>query len=635
MANKFFGSSDAVGKMLKVNNGDLYAVTGVFKDLPENVSFKADWLAPFKIYEEKNTWLQQWGNNGVMTVAEVQPSADISAINKKLHNFVSDKQEGVNAKFSIYPMTKLHLYNSFTNGVEDNNGRIKYVRLFTIIAWIILLIACINFMNLATARSEKRAREVGVRKVLGAGKSKLVTQFMGESIVMSFLSALLAIGFIFSLLPLFNGLVEKHMSVHLFQPSHIGSLLVIALICGLVAGTYPAFFLSSFRPVLVLKGLKISQGANAGLIRKGLVIVQFSISVILIISTIIIYQQIQHVKNRDLGYNKQSLIYTNLNGKMREHFGVIKSDLLQTGVVENASLSNSYILQLGSNTGGFGWEGKDPNKQVLITIEGVSPEYVKTMGMRLKAGRDFYTDAKSDSNNIIINEALAKLLGKKDVIGSIISNDGQKYTVVGVIHDFLYNNMYTESAPLILYSDTSNTNFLTVRFKQNADVKEAITKVEKVIKANNPAYPFEYKFVDEQFDRLFKTESLIGKLAAIFAILAILISSLGLFGLSAYTAERRTKEIGIRKVLGASVGGITTLLSKDFLKLVVISFVIAFPLAGYFMYQWLQDFAYRISISWIVFVMAGLIAIVIALATISFQAVKAAVANPAKSLRTE
>ena len=635
MANKFFGTTDVIGKSLKANNGDDYAITGVISDLPENVTMKFDWLASFKIYEEANQWLRQWGNNGIITYVEAEPNANVAAINKKLYNYLQTKGDGLNAKFSIYPISKLHLYNSFTNGVEDKNGRIRYVRLFSIIAWIILLIACINFMNLATARSEKRAREVGVRKVLGAGKSKLITQFLGESLVMSFLSALLALGIVYLLLPLFNTLVEKHMEVNIINPIHFGSLLLLSVLCGLIAGIYPAFFLSSFRPVVVLKGLRLSLSESAGWIRKGLVIVQFSISVILIICTIIIYQQIQHVKNRDLGYNKQSLIYTNLNGHMKQHFNAIKTDLLSTGVVQNTSLSNSYVLNMGSNTGDFGWEGKDPQKQILITVEGVSPEYINTMGMQLASGRDFYPDIKADSNNLIINESLAKLMGKKDIIGSQITRNGQNYTVVGVVKNFLYNNMYTEGAPLVFYSDTSNTNYMNIRLKPDADLRMALDRIGKVMKSNEPGYPFEYKFVDEQFDKLFKTESLIGKLAGIFAILAVIISCLGLFGLSAYTAERRTKEIGIRKVLGASVPGITSMLSKDFVKLVVISFVIAFPLAWYFMHQWLQDFEYRITISWLVFVGAGLIALAIALTTISFQAIRAALSNPIKSLRKE
>jgi len=443
MANKFFGTADVLGKTLKVNNKEDYVITGVIKDLPKNVSFKFDWLAPFKIYENNNQWLQQWGNNGVITYVETEPNANIDAINNKLHGYIQTKMPEAIAKMSIYPMNRWRLYNNFDTNGKEKEGRIKYVNLFSLIAWIILIIACINFMNLATARSEQRAREVGVRKVLGAGKGKLIGQFIGESLIMAFISAFLAVIIVYVVLPAFNMLVEKQLIVDILNPVHIGALLSIAILCGLIAGSYPAFYLSSFNPVTVLKGLKLKSGASAGFIRKSLVIVQFTISVVLIISTIIIYQQLQHVKDRDLGYNKEGLVYTTLSGKMKENFGVIKNDLIRTGVVQNASLSNSQVLQLGSNTGDFDWQGKDPNKQVLITVEGVNPEYVSTMGMHLKSGRDFYSDIKSDSNNIIINDALAKLLGKKDVVGSILTRDDgkEKYTIVGVINDFVYNSM--------------------------------------------------------------------------------------------------------------------------------------------------------------------------------------------------
>lgn len=636
MARKFFETTDVIGKTLKVNNKQDYIITGVIKDLPKNVSFKFDWLAPFKIYEDENTWLQQWGSNGIITYVETDPNANVAAINKKLDGYIQTKNPDAIAKMSIYPMNRWRMYDSFVNGKEVA-GRIKYVHLFSLIAWIILIIACINFMNLATARSEQRAREVGVRKVLGAGKAKLVLQFIGESMVMSFLSALFAIGIIYCALNAFNTLVEKDLSVNLFQPDHLLALLIIIFLCGLIAGSYPAFYLSSFNPIGVLKGLKIKTGSSAVFIRKGLVIVQFSVSVILIISTILIYKQIQHAKDRDLGYNKQDLLYLSLQGDMKNHFGVVKNDLLQTGVVQSAGMSRNMILQLGSNTGDFEWEGKDPKKQVLITVEGVSPEYISTMGMKLKEGRDFYADVKADSNNIIINEALAKIIGKKNIVGSLITRDGgsSKYTVVGVIHDFVYNNMYTSAAPLILYSDTSNVNFLTVRLKPNTSLSTALPALEKTIKKDNPGYPVEYKFVDEQFDQYFKTESLIGKLAGVFAVLAIIISCLGLFGLAAFTAERRTKEIGIRKVLGATVGNLATLLSKDFLVLVGISCVVAFPVAWWMMNNWLQDYDYHISISGWIFLAAALLAILIALVTVSFQAIRAALSNPVKSLRTE
>jgi ABC-type antimicrobial peptide transport system permease subunit len=607
----------------------------VIEDLPENVSFKFDWLAPFKIYLDQNDWLQEWGSNGIVTYVETDASvANIASINKKLYNYLDSKGEGFSAKFSIYPMNRWRMYDNWKNGKEVE-GRIKYVHLFSLIAWIILIIACINFMNLSTARSEQRAREVGVRKVLGAGKGKLIGQFIGESLIMALISALIAIGIVYLSLPAFNSLVEKKLVVDLVNPVHIFALLAIALISGLIAGSYPAFYLSSFNPVTVLKGLRIKSNGSAGFIRKGLVILQFSISIILIISTILIYQQINYAKNRDLGYNKENLVYLQLQGKMKQHFYAIKNDLLQTGVVKNASLSRSMVLQLGSNTGNFQWQGKDPNKQILITVEAVSPEYASTMGMHIKAGRDFYPDVKADSNNVIINETLAKLMGNKNILGSVLSHGDSKYTVVGVMKDFIYNNLYSPSSPLILYSDTSSTNYLTISLKQTANLSSALAKVENVIKSDNPGFPFEYKFVDEQFDQFFKTETLIGKLATVFAILAIFISCLGLFGLAAYTAERRTKEIGIRKVLGASAKGLAGLLSADFLKLVTLSCLIAFPVAWWMLNDWLRGYEYRIQINWSIFLIAGLLALFIALLTVSFQAIKAAMANPVESLRSE
>ena len=635
MARKFFNSTDVLGKSIKVNNKEDYIITGVIKDLPENVTLKFQWLAPFQNFENENNWLLNWGNNGVATFVETEPHADIAAINKKLYNYLDTKAKDLTAKFEIYPMSRWRLYDSWQNGKEVE-GRIKYVKLFSLIAWIILIIACINFMNLSTARSEQRAKEVGVRKVLGAGKNNLVFQFIGESLLMAFLSAIFAVLLIFLALPSFNNLVEKHLTMALGNPFHTGALLLIALICGMVAGSYPAFYLSSFNPVKVLKGLKIKTSGSAGFVRKGLVITQFAVSIILIISTLIIFQQLQHIKNRDLGYNKNDLIYTPIQGNLKSGFNVVKNDLKATGAVEDVALSSSTILNLSSNTGDFSWQGKDPNKQVLITIESASPDYISTMGLKLKEGRNFNPEIKSDSGNVIINETLAKIINNKNIIGSLISRDGsENYTVIGVINDFVYNDMYAEGAPLMLFADTSNTNVLSVRIKPSVPTKVALSKIENVIKKDNPGYPFEYKFVDDSFAKQFATETLIGKLAMVFAILAIFISCLGLFGLAAYTAERRTKEIGIRKVLGASAKGLAGLLSSDFLKLVVVACLIAFPLAWWMMNNWLESYAYRIEMDCTVFIMAGLLAIVIAILTVSFQAIKAALANPVKSLRSE
>jgi ABC-type antimicrobial peptide transport system permease subunit len=365
-------------------------------------------------------------------------------------------------------------------------------------------------------------------------------------------------------------------------------------------------------------------------------VTQFTISVILIISTIIIYQQLQHAKDRDLGYNKNNLVFMELQGKMLDNFDPIKNDLLETGLVENASLSSQDELQYGSNTGDFGWPGKDPSKQLLVSIVYVSPEYIPTAGMHMLEGRNFYPKAPVDSNNIVINETLAKAMKTKNVIGSIVTRgDNSKYTVVGVVKDFIYNNMYTVPAPLIFFCYPAAANFLSVRFRPNTNTQTDVSKMEMIIKKDNPGYPVEYKFVDQEFDQYFKAETLIGKLAGVFATLAIIISCLGLFGLAAYMAERRTKEIGIRKVLGATATGLARLLSKDFLQLVSISCIIAFPIAWWMMHKWLSDYEYRIHISWWIFLAAGILAILIALLTVSFQAIKAAIANPVKSLRTE
>ena len=635
MAEKFFQSTDVIGQSFKVNNNHEFVITGVIKNLPANTSFKFEWLAPFELYFKKNSWLEEWGNNGIVTYAELEPGADVNEINKKLDGYIQTKDKELIAKMSLYPMTRWRMYNNFDNGVEIQ-GRIRYVKLFSLIAWIILIIACINFMNLATARSEQRAREVGVRKVLGAVKKNLVGQFIGEAMLLCFIASLLSLVMIYCLLPAFNSLVEKKLAVNIFQPSHFYSFLGISIVCGLIAGSYPAFFLSGFHPVAVLKGSKIKTGSGTIFIRKGLVILQFSISVILIISTIIIYRQIRHVQERDLGYNKSELVEIGIRGNMKPQFGIIKNELLQTGSVQNACMSNNSVLQLGSNTGDYSWPGKDPSKEVLITVENVSPEYISTMGMHLKEGRDFYPDMKADSNNVIINETLSRMINTKSAVGSVLTREsGTQYTIVGVINDFVYNNMYAPADPLILFSDTSSVSTMTIRFRSNTNYTSELAKAEAIIKKAAPAYPVEFEFVDDAFRQFFKSETLIGKLAGVFATLAIVISCLGLFGLAAYTAEKRTKEIGIRKVLGASVSRITALLSTDFLKLVLVSFCIAFPLGWYFMNSWLQDFEYRTTISFSVFLFAGLMAVLIAFATIAFQAIKAALANPIKNLRTE
>jgi len=638
MATAFFGAADPLGKTLKMNNADDYTITGVFDDLPENTSFSFHWLGNYQAFYHDNQWLQYWGNNGVQTFMELNPSADPAAINKLLTNYVQTKSPGAAMKGSILPMSDWRLYNSFKNGKQDpSNGRIKYVRIFAIIAWIILLIACINFMNLATASSERRAREVGVRKVLGAGKGKLISQFIGESLLMAFLAVVVSIGLTALALPAFNSLVEKQLSLGLLNPVHLACLLAIGLLCGLLAGSYPSFFLSSFNPVAVLKGLKLKTGGGAVYIRRGLVILQFATSIVFIITTIIIYQELQYVQRRDIGYDKQGLFYMPVQGKMNEHFAAIRNDLIQTGFVSNATLSSDPVLQLNSNSGDFDWAGKDPTKQVLITMENASPQYVSTMEMQLAAGRDFHEIAEQDSNSIIINETMAHMITRGNAVGSLITRNGgkSKWQVIGVIKDFVYNNMYQSAAPLILFCDPANTFVMSVRLKTNADVPKALAATGQILKSDNPGYPFEYTFVDQDFENQFKTETLTGQLSGLFAALAIIISCLGLFGLAGYAAERRTKEIGVRKVLGASVVKLTSLLSRDFLLLVLLSCVIAFPIAYLISHSWLKSYAYRIDVNVAVFIIAGAGALVIALMTVSFITIRASLANPVKSLRSE
>lgn len=645
MAKKYFNTTDVAGRRLKMENKQEFIITAVVKDLPVNNRFSnQEWFAPFEIFEKQNDWLTTWGNNGIQNFAELEPTADVAAVNKKMYGFVKAKDKDAAAMPFLFSVKDWRLRNSFVDG-KQSGGKIEIVNLFTVIAWIILIIACINFMNLSTAKSGPRAKEVGVRKVLGSGKSMLVWQFICEAILISFMGVMVAVFIVALLLPAFNLLVEKKLSLGLLQPLHLISLIVIGLLCGFIAGSYPAFYLSSFQPLAVLKGMKLKTG-GAGFIRKGLVITQFVISVALIICTIIIYQQVMHTKNRELGMNKdnlitinQQLISTAQKGDMGLHFANIKNDLLQTGVVENAALNSNDAFSVGSNSSYFNWKGKDATKNVLISMDWATPTYINTMGMRVLAGRDFHPDGFGDSNTVVINETLAKMIKSKplEAVGELIERDSSNLEIVGVIKDNVYNGVYGGVAPLIIFNDVkaANTNTLMIRFKPQQDFTTALAKVETVIKSYDKTYPFEYQLASESFKELFANENLVGNLAGLFAVLAIFISCLGLFGLSAYSAERRIKEIGVRKVLGASVQSLSAMLSKEFIRLVGISCLLAFPLAWYCMKMWLNDYEYKITISWWMFVLPALLAMLITILTVSFQATKAALMNPVKSLKSE
>lgn len=634
-AKRLFGNDTALGKTIRINNEEDYTVTAIVKDFPANSNFAFNWLIPFSKYEQGKDWLQNWGNNAVLTLVQLEPNADLTAVNKTLLDFVSRKTDG-QTTFSqnmLYPMSRWNLYNRFDKAGQEQEGGLKNIRLFSIIAWVVLLIACINFMNLSTARSEKRAKEVGLRKVVGASRGSLVAQFLGESLIYALLSSLLAIGLLYLFIGPFNTLVGNTLTVDLFKPSHLAFIIGITLICGLLAGSYPALYLSAFNPLSSIKGAKQRAG-SAGFIRRGLVILQYAASIILIICTIIIYQQIQYTKDRDLGMDSSQVITTAARGNILKHLDLIKEQLKATGQIENVGLSNMSIFNIGSNSMGLEWEGKDPNAQILIGILHSDEELIPSLSMKMHEGRNFRKHLVGDSSSVVINEAFARLIQPDGLVSSKTIKWGEEnYTIVGVVKDFVYNNIYSAPEPLIFMPFSDNKGVLNIKVKEGANLFETIPQIEKIIKANNQAYPFEYKFLDETFHAKFQSELFIQRLASIFAILSIIISCLGLFGLASYSAEQRAKEVSIRKVLGASITGLISLLNKEFVILVSISCIIAFPIAWWFMQSWLSDYSYRIHIEWFVFLLAAGIALLIAILTISSQALRAARSNPTKTLR--
>lgn len=637
-ARKFFGDTkNVIGKTVMVDNKQPYVVSGVIKDIPENSSIRFDWVAPFDVAVNANSYLKRWNSNAVSTYVELAPNADLGKINHQLQNYIQRYDPAAINHAFLFTMNDWRLRARFQNG-QQSGGRIEYVHLFSLIAWIILFIACINFMNLATARSEKRAKEVGIRKVMGAGKGKLIIQFISEALFMSLLAAGIALLILCVVLPGFNALVDKNLVVGLNNPMHIGSLLLITMVCGVVAGSYPSLYLSSFNPVFVLKGMKIKAG-SATFIRKGLVVAQFSVSIILIICTAIIYQQIQHVKNRNLGFNKDNLISMEVKGDMVQHFPAIKNALLATGTVQNVALADHATIDGGNNTNALTWEGKPETDKILISQRLISPEFVSTSGMEIVSGSDFKPVAAANGMDVLITQSLEKAMGKGSAVGkTLLTPHGDSVVhsrIVGVIKDYVYGNMYGTPDPVVFYCMPEEATLMYVRMNAGTNKEASLLKIGEVMKRYNPAYPFTYRFTDDQFNDMFVNETLMQQLSRLFAALAIIISCLGLFGLAAYTAERRTKEIGIRKVLGASVTGITRLLSADFLKLVGIAALIAFPVAWYTMDQWLEKYPYRVTIHYWVFALAGLAAMMIALLTISFQSIRAALMNPVKSLKAE
>ena len=637
LAKKLFDRDDAMGKVVKIDNKENFIVTGILKDLPNNTRFKFEYLLPWSYLRQQGDDDSSWGNNSTHTYVLLKKNASIAPANSKIKGLKVryDKDEDPKWEMFLYPISRWRLYSNFTNGKEDG-GLIEFARLFSIIAALILIIACINFMNLSTARSEKRAKEVGIRKVVGAQKKSLIAQFFGESILLAFIASLIALFIVYISLPGFGRLTDKKLFIDYGDFKFWLAGLAFIVVTGLIAGSYPAFFLSSFTPSKVLKGTFKSARALITP-RKLLVVLQFTFAIILIICTSVVKQQIDHAQNRQMGYEKDHLVYHFLTGDLEKNYQLLKNELLSSGVAKSVTKTGSPLTQGWSDSWGFQWQGKDPNDKTDFDRFCADESFGNTAGFTFVKGRDFnLKDFPTDSAGVILNESAAKAMNFKDPIGQIVKDDGRQYHVVGVIKDFILQSPYYPTKPMVIEGAQSHW-FNVIHFKLNGSNSTAdnLKKAENIFKKYNPEYPFEYNFVDEEYAQKFKSERRTGILAALFAGLTIFISCLGLFGLATYMAENRIKEIGVRKVLGASVSGITALLSKDFLKLVMISFVLACPIAWWMMYEWLQKYPYRVSIQWSVFVFAGCLSFLISLFSVSYQSIKAAIANPVKSLRTE
>jgi len=635
LADKYFGKQDPIGKIVRVGDKINYVVTGVVANTPENSSLKFDFVMPIQHGFEENQWMiDGWNHFGPATYVSLRSDASLASVNAKLKDFLYKHDKVLNDKvLSLQLFKDRYLHSRFVNGIPDG-GRIEYVRLFSIIAIFVLFIACINFMNLATARSVKRAREVGVRKVSGASRKSLFIQFLLDAIITTFISVLIAIALVFLLLPSFNQITEKNVSLRIGDPSLIATLFLLTLITGFIAGSYPALFLSSLNPVTVLKGSLKFKNADK-IFRKALVVFQFTLSIILIICTIVVYKQMNYVQTKNLGLDHSRLIYVTVEGDLTKNYENFKNDVLASGNIGNISFCRTDPTKVRSYSTGMQWEGKDAEDHTRFAQIEVSYDFLKTMKIDLIEGRDFSPSLPTDSSNFIINEAAAKYMKMLHPIGAPFSHGDMKGKIIGLVKDYHFSSLHSQIAPAFINLVSSPGDGLAVVRVLPGKIKQALASLEGAAKKYNSKYPFDYAFTDDTLKRQYHSEMIVGQLGAVFALIAIFISCLGLFGLSMFMAEQRTKEIGIRKVVGASVTAIVALLSVNFLWLVFIAFVIASPVAWWAMNKWLQDFAYKINISGWIFIVAGCIAVLIALITISFQAVKAAMASPVKSLRTE
>lgn len=642
VAKAIFGNEDPVNKSLKINRQHEVKITGVYEDLPFNTTFRdVKIILPWSLWQIDNPWTKNmeypWGSNFSQTFVQLADNVSLEdasmRIKKVKANNISKEENNYKWEAFLHPMSKWALESEFKNGI-NTGGSIKYVRMFGIIGVFVLILACINFMNLATARSEKRAKEVGIRKAVGSVRSQLVYQFFSESLLVVAIAYVFALGLVAVFLPIFNTVADKKIEILWFNPIFWLISLAFISFTGLIAGSYPALYLSSFQPLKVLKGT-FRVGKWAAIPRKALVVVQFTVSVTLIIGTIIVYQQIQKAKNRPIGYNRNGLISIGMDKEIQDHFEAFRAELKSSGAIEELTASNSPLTGVWNTNGGFDWEGKDPKLAVDFPNSRVTKEWGKTVGWKIKQGRDFSREFATDSSAFIINEAAAKFLGFKNPIGKILKWNDKPYTIIGVVSDIMAESPFYPVRPSLYHNRETDLFNLTIRLNPEKSPGQAIAIFEKIWKKYVQNVPFTYEFINEQYGSKFKSEERIGTLSLYFAVLTILISCLGLFGMASFVAEQRTKEIGIRKVLGASVSNLWQLLSRDFVILVMISCLIASPIAYYYLNNWLDGYDYRVSISWWVFILSALGALTITILTVSFQAIKAAMVNPVKSLKSE
>lgn len=645
VAKTFFGDSNAIGQMMRVNNRNDVKVTGVYEDLPHSSRFREmGFIMPWSLYLIENEWIKNmddpWDSNFTQTWAQLAENADfgqVSAkiINVKFNRLRSDNERKYKPEVFLHPMSKWHLYSEFKEG-KNVGGRIEFVWMFGVIGVFVLLLACINFMNLSTARSEKRAKEVGIRKSVGSMRSQLINQFFCESVVVALLAFIVAIGLVYVALPQFNQVADKRLALLWSSPQFWLAGIGFSLVTGIIAGSYPALYLSSFQPVKVLKGT-FRVGRSASIPRQVLVVLQFTVSVTLIICTMVVFRQIEFAKDRPIGYDRNGLINVYLQtNDIHDHFEVVRNELITQGAIVEMTEAGSPTTQVWNSNGGFTWRGKDPAIAVDFPNNAVTHEFGKTVGWQFVDGRDFSREFVSDSNAFVINEAAEKFLGFENAVGEILTWNERPYTIIGVIKDMIIESPYEPVRPSLWHIDRyNNTNLAILKLNPEMGAHEAIDKIKAVFNKHSPASPFNHEFVDVEYARKFSDEERIGKLASFFALLAIFISCLGIWGLASFVAEQRTKEIGVRKVMGASVMNLWGMLSKDFLRLVAVSLLLAMPTAWYLMSNWLLKYEYRSTMAWWIFAVAGVGALAITLLTVSYQSIKAALANPVTSLRSE